>query len=93
MADVLRAMLKGDGWRLVNESVFPLVCFTHDAIADQHLTTQQVVDRVLARKRCWISHVTLARNTHALRACITSFDTNQTDLDVLLEDLAEAIAR
>jgi glutamate/tyrosine decarboxylase-like PLP-dependent enzyme len=91
MADLLRAKLRAAGWRIVNESVLPLVCFTHPSIDGKNLTTQTVVDRVLAQKRCWISHVTLPRETHALRACITSFDTNEDDLDVLLQDLSAAI--
>ncbi|MGH8731812.1 MAG: pyridoxal-dependent decarboxylase, partial [Burkholderiales bacterium] len=84
IADRLRQRLREAGWRIVNDSMLPLVCFTHDAIDGRHLTTQSIVDRVLARGRCWISHVTLPRETAALRACITSFDTSESDLDILL---------
>lgn len=91
MADRLRERLRTQGWRVVNDTPLPLVCFTHDAIDGQHLTTQGVVDRVLARRRCWISQVKLPRNTDALRACITSFDTTEDDLVVLMEDLQTAI--
>lgn len=92
-ADQLRERLRAAGWRIVNDSPLPLVCFTHDAIDGLHLTTQSVVDRVLARGRCWISQVMLPRRTAALRACITSFDTGESDLAVLMEDLAAAIER
>lgn len=92
IADTLRARLRAAQWRVVNDSVLPLVCFTHDTIDGRSLTTQMVVDRVLARGRCWISHVTLPREEPALRACITSFDTTEADLDILLEDLRAAIA-
>ncbi|MEW5917812.1 MAG: pyridoxal-dependent decarboxylase, partial [Gemmatimonadota bacterium] len=91
LADVLRTKLRAAGWRVVNDSQLPLVCFTHDVIDGQRLTTQGVVDRVLAMGRCWISHVTLARQTQAVRACITSFDANEADLDILLQDLTAAI--
>ncbi|MGH7712788.1 MAG: pyridoxal phosphate-dependent decarboxylase family protein [Gemmatimonadaceae bacterium] len=87
----LRERLRAAGWRIVNDSQLPLVCFTHEAIDGQNLTTQMVVDRVLARGRCWISQVTLPRDTHALRACITSFETTDADLDILVEDLESAI--
>lgn len=92
-ADQLRERLRAAGWRIVNDSPLPLVCFTHDAIDGRHLTTQSVVDRVLARGRCWISQVMLPRRTAALRACITSFDTDESDLAVLMEDLGAAIER
>jgi aromatic-L-amino-acid/L-tryptophan decarboxylase len=92
IADRLRELLRAHGWRIVNESVLPLVCFTHEAIDGRDLTTQVVVDRVLARGRCWISHVTLPRDTTALRACITSFDTSEADLAILVEDLAAAVS-
>ena len=91
IADRLRERLRMRGWRIVNDSPLPLVCFTHHAIDGKDLTTQAVVDRVLARGRCWISHVKLPRNTDALRACITSFDTSETDLDILIEDLDGAV--
>ncbi|HJU73649.1 MAG TPA: pyridoxal-dependent decarboxylase [Gemmatimonadaceae bacterium] len=91
-ADLLRERLRAAGWRIVNDTPLPLVCFTHGAIDGQSLTTQNVVDRVLARGRCWISHVKLPRGTAAVRACITSFDTNDEDIDVLLEDLALALS-
>ncbi len=91
IADRLRERLRAEGWRIVNDSPLPLVCFTHDAIDGRRLTTQSVVDRVLEHGRCWISHVTLPRETAALRACITSFDTSESDLDILIQDLAAAI--
>ena len=91
IADRLRARLRAAPWHVVNDSPLPLVCFTHEAIDGERLTTHAVVDRVLARGRCWISHVTLARGTSALRACITSFDTSEADLDILMQDLESAI--
>jgi len=92
VADSLRQRLTAAQWHVVNDSVLPLVCFTHDAIDGTNLTTETVVERVLARGRCWISHVTLPRAKSALRACITSFDTTEDDLDILMEDLQSAIA-
>lgn len=91
IADKLRERLRAAQWRVLNDSVLPLVCFTHEAIDGTSLTTQQVVERVLARGRCWISHVTLPHDKAALRACITSFDTTEEDLDVLMEDLGSVV--
>jgi glutamate/tyrosine decarboxylase-like PLP-dependent enzyme len=91
IADKLRERLHAAQWRVVNDSVLPLVCFTHDAIDGARLTTQQVVERVLARGRCWISHVTLPHEKAALRACITSFDSTEEDLDILMQDLRSCV--
>jgi glutamate/tyrosine decarboxylase-like PLP-dependent enzyme len=91
-ADLLRQRLRDAGWHIVNDCALPLVCFSHPAIDGGSLTTQQVMERVLARGRCWISHVTLAGGVTALRACITSFESNADDIDVLLTDLTEAVA-
>lgn len=92
MAERLRERLRAKQWHVMNDSVLPLVCFTHDAIDETSLTTQHVVDRVLSRGRCWISHVILPREKHALRACITSFETTEADLDILMQDLDAAIS-
>jgi hypothetical protein len=46
--------------------------------------------RVQARGRAWASDVVLAGRERAVRACITSFRTEEADLDVLVEELERA---
>jgi glutamate/tyrosine decarboxylase-like PLP-dependent enzyme len=90
MGDVLRTKLARAGWTLVNDTVLPLVCMTHDDIRCGRCTTADVVRLIQARGRVWVSDVVLGRREPAVRACITSFRTNEEDLDVLVDELERA---
>jgi glutamate/tyrosine decarboxylase-like PLP-dependent enzyme len=87
MGDALRARLEERGFRLVNETPLPLVCFTHPRADDPASIARSVV----ASGQAWISTVTLADGARALRACITSYRTTEADLDALVDALCEAI--
>jgi aromatic-L-amino-acid/L-tryptophan decarboxylase len=90
MGDVLRTKLARAGWTVVNDTVLPLVCMTHDDIRCGRCTTADVVRLIQARGRVWVSDVVLGRREPAVRACITSFRTNEEDLDVLVDELERA---
>ena len=90
MADYLRRQLTSRGWRVVNESPFPLVCFTHERIRSGQTTTDAVVERVRAGGEAWLSDV-VVRRERVLRACVTSFRTTEEDVDVLLGELERAL--
>ena len=92
MGDALRAKLADAGWVVVNDSVLPLVCFTHPRIRAGTRSAADVVERVCSTGRAWISEVRLTGTAPALRACITSHRTTEADLDVLIEELERAIA-
>jgi hypothetical protein len=66
------------------------VCFTHP-----RLTDQEAHDRLARRLRldqiAWISRVTLAGHTCALRACITSYETQLEDVEALAQALEDAL--
>jgi glutamate/tyrosine decarboxylase-like PLP-dependent enzyme len=91
MGEILRTRLASRGWRLVNDSPLAIVCFTHADIESGTTTAKDVVDRVLASGRAWISEVHLTEPAVALRACITSHRTTSADIDVLVEELERAI--
>jgi hypothetical protein len=44
------------------------------------------------RGRVWISDVVLGRREKVLRACITSFRTDEEDVDVLVDELEHAMS-
>jgi glutamate/tyrosine decarboxylase-like PLP-dependent enzyme len=90
MGDVLRSKLKDAGWIVVNETVLPLVCMTHDDIRAGRRATGDIVQSLQARGTVWISDVVLGGRERVLRACITSFRTVEEDLDVLVEELERA---
>ena len=91
MADHLRKQLTSRGWRVVNDSPFPLVCFTHDRIRSGQTTTAKVVDAVRAGGQAWLSDV-VVRRERVLRACVTSYRTTEQDVDVLVSELERALA-
>jgi hypothetical protein len=68
----------------------PPVCFTHPWLGTDEASTKAFVQRVLDRGRVWISDVKLPGVGWALRACVTSFRTNEEDIDVLVEELEAA---
>jgi hypothetical protein len=50
------------------------------------------VNRIYDHGRVWISDVILGGRERVLRACITSFRSNQSDIECLIEEL-EAVRR
>jgi len=84
MGDVLRESLAGAGWRIVNTTPLPLVCFTRDG-----LDTAKFLAALYRRQIAWMSEVRLGAGAPVLRACITSFRTTASDI----EDVVRAMGR
>ena len=98
LGDLLRERLTAGGWRIVNDSVLPVVCFTDTPSEDASCTPgadvgriDRIVDTIVARGRVWLSS-TRVHGEPALRACITSHRTTVADLDVLVDELTAARA-
>jgi aromatic-L-amino-acid decarboxylase len=87
MGDLLRLRLGETRWLIRNETPLPVVCFSHDDIQSGRLTTAKVLDTIYTRGRVWISDVILGGQEQVLRACITSFRTDETDIECLIEEL------
>jgi hypothetical protein len=51
-----------------------------------------VVDYVVGSGKAWISTVTLGGQASSIRACITNYRTDLSDVEALLESLAAARA-
>ncbi|MFT5391170.1 MAG: glutamate/tyrosine decarboxylase-like PLP-dependent enzyme, partial [Gammaproteobacteria bacterium] len=89
----LRVRLRNDGWTMVNDTPLPLVCFRCPGAQAQSLTqTNQFVERVNDGGKVWISSIEMPNGESALRVCITSFDTREDDLDMLVSELDAARA-
>jgi glutamate/tyrosine decarboxylase-like PLP-dependent enzyme len=71
MGEVLRESLRSCGWKVVNATPLPLVCFTRDG-----LDVRAFVDAVRKKQIAWISDVEI-KGTRVLRACITSYKTTE----------------
>ncbi len=89
MGDVLRQRLTGAGWPVVNRTRLPVVCFTDGEAEDggslEHL--RAIERRVVDDGDAWISTTVLDGRRPVLRACITSYLTEEEHLDALVEAL------
>lgn len=89
LGDTLRRGLAGRGWQVVNDTPLPLVCFVPDGVDDRDAAVRHIETAVLDSGRAWISQVAL-RGRPVLRACITSFETRDRDVGILLDLLDTA---
>lgn len=87
MGRSLRQRLAEAGWRIVNETALPVVCFTRPSWTAQDRAIDPLVGSLQKRGAVWISKVQLAHHGWALRACITSYHTMEADLDALVLEL------
>jgi glutamate/tyrosine decarboxylase-like PLP-dependent enzyme len=87
LGDELRAGLVRRGWRIMNDTPLPLVCFTRPAWEGQPDRVAAAAANVVARGRAWISAVLRPDGARWLRACITSFRSTPEDLEILLAEV------
>ena len=86
MGDVLRQSLTRSGWRVVNTTPLPLVCFTRDG-----LVTAKFLAALYARQIAWMSEVRLGDGAAVVRACITSFRTTESDIEWVVREMGRLI--
>jgi glutamate/tyrosine decarboxylase-like PLP-dependent enzyme len=86
IGDVLRQSLKATGWRIVNDTPLPLVCFTRDG-----LDTARFLTDLHARQIAWMSEVRLGASAPVLRACITSIRTTETHIQWVVNEMNRLI--
>jgi glutamate/tyrosine decarboxylase-like PLP-dependent enzyme len=84
MGNYLLQRLRETGWTIENSSPLPVVCFSHP---NSKYSTEEIMNRVKHRRKCWISQMRLENERSALRACITSYKTREKDIDILIEEL------
>src|SRR5437762_2566457 len=86
MGDVLRASLRREGWRVVNTTPLPVVCFTRDG-----LDTATFLAALYRRQLAWTSDVRLGGAAPVLRACVTSFRTTESDIEWVVREMDRLI--
>lgn len=84
MGSYLLTRLRETGWTIENASPLPIVCFSHP---ESKYSIEEILSRVMDRKKCWLSQVSLTDERPALRACITSYKTEKEDIDILMDEL------
>jgi len=82
MGDVLRRELIRGGWRIVNQTPLPVVCFTRDG-----LNPAQFLKRLYEKQIAWMSEVRLNGADPVLRACVTSFRTTEQDIEWVVREM------
>lgn len=87
MGDLLRESLQRAGWRIVNKTPLPLVCFTRDG-----LDTTKFVAALKERQIAWMAEVRLGNGDPVLRACITSFRTTESDIRYVVSEMGRLIS-
>lgn len=85
----LRVRLRLEGWRIVNRTRLPLVCFDDP----EGRNPAALRDALRRDGAAWLTDATLCSGRKVLRACITSERTTPEDLDALLEALGRARAK
>jgi glutamate/tyrosine decarboxylase-like PLP-dependent enzyme len=81
MGNVLRESLLATGWRIVNSTPLPVICFTRDELVPSELVAE-LRDRQIA----WMSDVELG-GVPVVRACITSFRTTEKDIGWVVDQM------
>jgi glutamate/tyrosine decarboxylase-like PLP-dependent enzyme len=81
MGQVLREALTASGWRIVNSTPLPLVCFTRDG-----LVPGKLLAAMRERQTAWMSEAVIS-GAAVMRACITSFKTTERDVEWVVGEM------
>jgi glutamate/tyrosine decarboxylase-like PLP-dependent enzyme len=92
LADRLRERLRAAGFRVVNDTPLPLVCFVDDARegGDRAPHLEALARKVIAQQAGWLSLARFANGGRALRACVNNHRTDPRDIDALVAALVAA---
>ena len=86
MGNYLKDQLQQDAWSIKNDTPFPVVCFTDERFQDQPAFTQQMLTRIIANRKSWLS-VYPINGVSCFRACITNYNTTQQEVKELIVGL------
>jgi len=87
LGERLRLEIQSRGFRVANRSVLGVLCLDPPAPA----TARAVVQHVLATGQAWVS-IAVFEGREIIRACVTSGDTTEADIEVLVASLEQAAA-
>jgi glutamate/tyrosine decarboxylase-like PLP-dependent enzyme len=83
MGDLLRESIERAGWRIVNRTPLPLVCFTRDG-----LVASTFLAALHEHQIAWMSEVRLGDAPPVVRACVTSFRTSESDIEWVVREMS-----
>ncbi len=91
MGEVLRRKLTDHGWQVVNRTPLPTVCWTDGENADNSLARLEAIcSRIVNSGKAWISTTKLGGQVPVLRATITNYRTDESDIERLMATLEAA---
>jgi glutamate/tyrosine decarboxylase-like PLP-dependent enzyme len=92
MGELLRQELRATGWKILNHTRLPLVCFVDQKSSEgrTEVFLDTVAREVVSSGKAWISFTRLDKNRPVLRACVTNFRTGPEDIRALVQALGEA---
>jgi glutamate/tyrosine decarboxylase-like PLP-dependent enzyme len=85
MGEVLREALKASGWKIVNSTPLPLVCFTRERVVPATFLAALHKHQI-----AWMSEARIA-GAPVIRACITSFRTTEADIHWVVDEMNRLI--
>ena len=85
MGNLLRELLVASGWRIVNDTPLPLVCFTRDG-----LDVPEFLNELRNRQIAWMSPAMVA-GVPTVRACITNFKTTEQDIRWVVDEMSKVV--
>jgi hypothetical protein len=86
MGQVLKYALSDSGWRIVNDTPLPLVCFTRDG-----LDVAEFLTSLRERQIAWMSEAQI-KGVSVVRACVTSYRTSERDVRWVVEEMSRLAA-
>lgn len=86
VCDLLRESLLSSGWKILNFTPLPVVCFTRDG-----LDIRAFLASIRERQIAWISEAEIS-GMPVIRACITSYKTTERDVLCMVEEMNRIIS-
>jgi aromatic-L-amino-acid decarboxylase len=86
MGDLMRSALRASGWRIVNSTPLPLVCFTREGLVPAAFLAELHRSQI-----AWMSEARIG-DVPVLRACITSFKTTEEDIHWVVTEMNRLVA-
>lgn len=87
LGEYLRERLRAQDYLIENQTMLPVVCFSHPDWNGNHTAMSAAVNLLKAEGKFWLSTIFLSNGRPAIRACITSYRASQADVDALVEAL------
>ncbi|MBG0859020.1 MAG: pyridoxal-dependent decarboxylase [Bacteroidales bacterium] len=89
MGNLLRKVLRENGWIVINHTPLPLVCFTDEKHKSDPSFTRNISEKIIRSGEAWVS-VYPVNGISAIRACITNYNTSPEDINALVKSVNKA---